>query len=281
MKPRHRINPKTVIKIVIGLLAFAAIVFSMFAMMKSGNIGGSQGIKTPGISTTQAEKEEADKEKITEGDNILSDSGEEQKADSTTQNKENVNTSLNTESTEKSENKDPNNTSGESGKISAQNQPEKTTEAGTEFEVTEDSAKGETSSTESTVLSVDTIWNGIQKMLTTTNANMTLNSENLSELYGIDASLCKEFVLKKSGTVISPEEYLIVCAEPNVLSAVEQACQERQAKLIEQWDSKKYPEGNAMVANYKLLISGNYLFFGISENIDQVVGIFQGLTMNI
>ena len=101
MKPRHRINPKTVIKIVIGLLAFAAIVFSMFAMMKSGNIGGSQGIKTPGISTTQAEKEEADKEKITEGDNILSDSGEEQKADSTTQNKENVNTSLNTESTEK------------------------------------------------------------------------------------------------------------------------------------------------------------------------------------
>lgn len=281
MKPRHRINPKTVIKIVIGLLAFAAIVFSMFAMMKSGNIGSSQGINTPGISTTQAEKEEADKEKITEGDNVLSDSGEEQKADSTTQNKENTNVSSSVEPTEKPENKDPNNTSNEANESFAQSQPEKTTETETEPGTTEDSEKGETSSTESTVLSADTIWNGIQKMLTTTNANMTLNSENLSELYGIDASLCKEFVLKKSGTVISPEEYLIVCAEPNVLSAVEQACQERQAKLIEQWDSKKYPEGNAMVANYKLLISGNYLFFGISENIDQVVGIFQGLTMNI
>ena len=127
-------------------------------------------------------------------------------------------------------------------------------------------------------MTVQMIWDGMEgSMGEVPEANMTLSDINLQELYGIDPKICDEFILKKAGTVVSPEEFLIVKASEANLSVIEQACQQRQIALAEQWAA--YGEQMQLIENYQIARSGNYLFFGVSSRISQLVGIFQGIML--
>lgn len=129
-----------------------------------------------------------------------------------------------------------------------------------------------------TELTVQKIWDGMRaSMGEAPTANMTLSGTNLQELYGVDPAICTEFVLKKAGTAVTPEEYLIVRGSESNLTIVEQACQKRQITLSEQWGNTK--DFSEMIANYQVVRHGEYLFFGISPNISQLVGIFQGIML--
>ncbi len=127
-------------------------------------------------------------------------------------------------------------------------------------------------------VTVQMIWDGMEgSMGEAPEANMTLSDINLQELYGIDPKICDEFILKKAGTVVSPEEFLIVKASEANLSVIEQACQQRQIALTEQWAA--YGEQMQLIENYQIARAGNYLFFGVSSRISQLVGIFQGIML--
>lgn len=127
-------------------------------------------------------------------------------------------------------------------------------------------------------VTVQMIWDGMEgSMGEALEANMTLSDVNLNELYGIDPKICDEFILKKAGTVVSPEEFLIVKASEANLSVIEQACQQRQIALAEQWAA--FGEQAQLIQDYQIARSGNYLFFGVSSRISQLVGIFQGIML--
>ena len=132
--------------------------------------------------------------------------------------------------------------------------------------------------TQKDTVTVQMIWDGMEgSMGEVPEANMTLSDINLQELYGIDPKICDEFILKKAGTVVSPEEFLIVKASEANLSVIEQACQQRQIALTEQWAA--YGEQSQLIQDYQIASSGNYLFFGVSSRISQLVGIFQGIML--
>ena len=132
--------------------------------------------------------------------------------------------------------------------------------------------------TQKDTVTVQMIWDGMEgSMGEVPEANMTLSDINLQELYGIDPKICDEFILKKAGTVVSPEEFLIVKASEANLSVIEQACQQRQIALAEQWAA--YGEQMQLIVNYQIARSGNYLFFGVSSRISQLVGISQGIML--
>ena len=132
--------------------------------------------------------------------------------------------------------------------------------------------------TQKDTVTVQMIWDGMEgSMGEVPEANMTLSDINLQELYGIDPKICDEFILKKAGTVVSPEEFLIVKASEANLSVIEQACQQRQIALTEQWAA--YGEQMQLIENYQIARAGNYLFFGVSSRISQLVGIFQGIML--
>lgn len=132
--------------------------------------------------------------------------------------------------------------------------------------------------TQKDTVTVQMIWDGMEgSMGESPEANMTLSEINLKELYGIDPNICDEFILKKAGTAVSPEEFLIVKASEANLSVIEQACQQRQIALTEQWAA--YGEQMQLIENYQIARAGDYLFFGVSSHISQLVGIFQGIML--
>ena len=61
------------------------------------------------------------------------------------------------------------------------------------------------------------------------------------------------------------------------MDTVKAGVERRQADLEAQW-STYLPEQLELVQNYKLLTSGNYLFFAISYEADQVAQIFDDCT---
>ena len=127
-------------------------------------------------------------------------------------------------------------------------------------------------------ITVEKIWSGIRGCMgENPTVNMSLSAANLQELYGFDPAICDSFAAMKSGTIASPEEYLIAKASESNLSIIEQSCQQRQTALMQQWgEVSNYAE---MIAAYQVVRSGEYLFFGISPNIAQLVGIFQGMML--
>ena len=127
--------------------------------------------------------------------------------------------------------------------------------------------------------SVTDIWNKISSTLDgKINANLLLSIDNVSELYGIDKKLIFDCIFVKSGTIVTPEEYLIVKVPESSISVVEQACLSRQQQLLSEW--KDFGVNNvSIIDNYQMVRCGDYLLFGISENISQIVGLFQGMMM--
>lgn len=131
------------------------------------------------------------------------------------------------------------------------------------------------------VMSAQKIWDYLRgAMGESLITNLSLSPANMQSLYGIDPAICEEVIFQKAGTVVTPEEYLIVKASSANLSIVEQACHQRQTTLAEQW--AKYGKDTVqMINDYQIVRAGNFLFFGISPKVNQLAGIFQGLMMQV
>ena len=131
------------------------------------------------------------------------------------------------------------------------------------------------------VMSAQKIWDYLRgAMGESLITNLSLSPANMQSLYGIDPAICEEVIFQKAGTVVTPEEYLIVKASSANLSIVEQACHQRQTTLAEQW-AKYGKETVQMINDYQIVRAGNFLFFGISPKVNQLAGIFQGLMMQV
>ena len=117
---------------------------------------------------------------------------------------------------------------------------------------------------------VQSIWNqvsGLQRP-----EMMDLDAALLSDLYGIDSADLVEFVAKMPMVSANITEFLIAQCAPGRVDAVKAACQARLETL--QSSGSQYPETAALLDNYKLVTSGDYLLFCIDEHADAMVEAF-------
>lgn len=245
MFPRRRLNFKTVLRIFVGILVVVAIVFCMFAI---GNVLNMM----PSSSKTDDFNHELTNE--FEKDNVSSD-----KKDNVVSDKDEVINGVDNDE-EESNIIEPTN-----DKIESKDQVD------TSITVVDGDDKDD--------VSVTDIWNKISTTLDDKiTADLLLSVDNVSKLYGIDKNLISDCIFVKSGTVVTPEEYLIVKVSESSISVVEQACLSRQQQLLSEW--KDFGVNNvSIINNYQMVRCGDYLLFGISENISQIVGLFQGMMM--
>ncbi len=61
------------------------------------------------------------------------------------------------------------------------------------------------------------------------------------------------------------------------MDAVKAAVESRQVTLVAQW-SDYLPEQLDLVKDYRLVINGDYIFFGIGYDMDECVDIFNSYT---
>lgn len=283
IRPRPSVNKKVLISVITAILVVGAIVVASFTAF-----GGARTAKTddPEItnpadsSTTQMPQQTTP---------IFDDTPTEQE-DPSSQDGQDAEPNENTDpGNQDEESQDPaqeetpsdNNESDPSDKPE---NPEETTtnptdkpKTGDETDKKEDSQLVQPVVTQPTI-TVEKIWSGIRGCLgENPSVNMSLSAANLKELYGFDPSICQSFVAMKSGTIASPEEFLIAKATESNLSIIEQSCQQRQQALMQQWGG--IGEYADILNAYQVVRSGEYLFFGISPNIAQLVGIFQGMML--
>ena len=117
---------------------------------------------------------------------------------------------------------------------------------------------------------VQSIWNqvsGLQRP-----EMMDLDAALLTDLYGIDSADLVEFVAKMPMVSANITEFLIAQCAPGRVDAVKAACQARLETL--QSSGSQYPETAALLDNYKLVTSGDYLLFCIDEHADAMVEAF-------
>lgn len=255
MKPKPRGNLKIVVIAIVSLILILGIVFGVSLMIKGG------GNQEPGesVNTTNTSDEPSNvfnpEDDSAESDKSSTDQSDQESKDENAE-----------ESSTPEQNKDETSDQSVESPIEGTEQPTKPEQNSTQIEDSK--------------MSVEKIWSGMRSSMgETLTANLALSKENLQELYGLDPAVCDEFILRKSGTVVSPEEYLIVKGSESNLSIVEQACQQRQAALAAQWE-KVGKDYLSMIASYQIVRSGNYLFFGISPKISQLVGLFQGMMLS-
>jgi hypothetical protein len=104
-------------------------------------------------------------------------------------------------------------------------------------------------------------------------AFMDMDADILSALYGIDESDLVEYVGKIPMMNVQATEFFIAKVQSGKMDAVKAGIAQRQADLVTQWESY-LPEQLELVKNYKLVTSGDYILFAVSETADQAVTIF-------
>jgi hypothetical protein len=121
-------------------------------------------------------------------------------------------------------------------------------------------------------VSVESIWDSISSAMELP-AFMDMDADILSALYGIDESDLVEYVGKIPMMNVQATEFFIAKVQSGKMDAVKAGIAQRQADLVTQWESY-LPEQLELVKNYKLVTSGDYILFAISETADQAVSIF-------
>lgn len=118
---------------------------------------------------------------------------------------------------------------------------------------------------------VESVWNGISAlempMMTTVNDSL------LASIYGIDASDLVEYVCRMPAMNTTATEFFIAQVKDGKMDTIKAALEDRQADMDAEW-SKYLPEQYELVQNYKLVSSGNYVLFVVSEHADDAVSIF-------
>lgn len=122
---------------------------------------------------------------------------------------------------------------------------------------------------------VASVWSGISKLQLPN--LMALDSATLSALYGINASDLVSFECHIPVTAVHATEFFVAEVKSGKMDAVKAGIAKRQADLKAQW-SQYLPEQLELVENYKLVTSGNYVLFAISDQADQAVSVFNSCT---
>lgn len=288
IRPRPSANKKVLISVITAILVVVAIVIASFTAF-----GGSKTEKTedPEI-TNPAEGPTVQTPQQTPP--IFDDSPAEQEDPSAQNNPEVKPNEEDNSENQDMESQDPaqEDTPSDKDENESTDNPENPTESTSDSkednkpqtgDATEKDDKDEESQLVNPIvtqptITVEKIWSGIRGCLgENPSVNMSLSAANLKELYGFDPSICQSFIAMKSGTIASPEEFLIAKATESNLSIIEQSCQQRQQALMQQWGG--IGEYADILNAYQVVRSGEYLFFGISPNIAQLVGIFQGMML--
>lgn len=125
-------------------------------------------------------------------------------------------------------------------------------------------------------LSAADIWNTISagKELP---AFMDVDDDLLSALYGIDAADLDSYAGKIPMMNVQATEFFIAKVKSGKMDAVKSGIAQRQSDLDEQWGSY-LPEQLELVQNYKLVESGDYVMFAITEYADDMVKAFEDCT---
>lgn len=285
IRPRPSVNKKVLISVITAILVVGAIVvasFTAFGGVRTAKTDDSE-ITNPADSPTtqipqqttpifddapveQEDLSSQDNQETKPNENDVPDSQDEESQDQAQEsNASDNNESGSTDTPENSEESTTNPTESDKPKT------------GDEAEKNEESQLVKPVVTQPSI-TVEKIWSGIRGCLgENPSVNMSLSAANLKELYGFDPSICQSFVAMKSGTIATPEEFLIAKATESNLSIIEQSCQQRQQALMQQWGG--IGEYADILNAYQVVRSGEYLFFGISPNIAQLVGIFQGMML--
>lgn len=117
----------------------------------------------------------------------------------------------------------------------------------------------------------------VEKALAPEGEMMAFTADDLSALYGLDASAVQGFVGKMPMMNVKATEYLVVKAASGQAGTVQKAMQSRQAALDATW--KQYlPDQYELVKNYKLVTNGDYVLFVVGENAQAAVDAFNSQT---
>lgn len=122
---------------------------------------------------------------------------------------------------------------------------------------------------------VESIWTDISK--NELPALTDLDADLLSSIYGIDAGDLEEYICKMPLMNVQATEFFIAKVKDGKMDTVKKALQAHQADLEEQW-SQYLPAQLELVQNYKLVTSGSYVLFAVTEYADSAVTAFNTYT---
>lgn len=122
-------------------------------------------------------------------------------------------------------------------------------------------------------LSAEDIWNTVSAGKELPDF-MDLDDSLLSDLYGIDAGDLDSYVAKVPMINVKATEFFIAKVKDGKMDAVKEGIAKRQADLDEQW-SMYLPDQLELVQNYKLVDSGDYVMFAVTEYADDIVKAFE------
>lgn len=126
-----------------------------------------------------------------------------------------------------------------------------------------------------TVSVVESIWTDISKNELPTLTD--LDADLLSSIYCIDAGDLEEYICKMPLMNVQATEFFIAKVKDGKMDTVKKALQAHQADLEEQW-SQYLPAQLELVQNYKLVTSGSYVLFAVTEYADSAVTAFNTYT---
>lgn len=106
---------------------------------------------------------------------------------------------------------------------------------------------------------------------------MDFDDDLLSDFYGIDPADLVEYVGKMPMMNTQATEFFIAQVQSGKMDTVKAALEQRQADMETQW-AQYLPEQLELVKNYKLVTSGDYIMFAVTEYADDVVNEFNTYT---
>lgn len=122
---------------------------------------------------------------------------------------------------------------------------------------------------------VASVWNDISKL--DLPSLMELDDSTMSSLYGISASDLVSYKCYMPMMAVHATEFFVAEVKDGKMDTVKAGIAKRQSDLQAQW-SQYLPEQLELVENYKLVTSGNYVLFAISDHADEAVSIFNTYT---
>lgn len=117
----------------------------------------------------------------------------------------------------------------------------------------------------------------VESALATEIAFMELTADDLTALYGLDASAVEAFTCKMPMMNVQATEFFVAKAAAGQVETVKAAAVKRQADLDATW-SHYLPAQYELVQNYKLVVNGDYVLFVVAENAQAAVDAFNSLT---
>lgn len=117
---------------------------------------------------------------------------------------------------------------------------------------------------------VQSVWNEIAKGELPSFSDV--DAATLTDLYGIASTDVTEFICKVPMISATIHEFFIARVADGKLDAVKAACETRQKNLA---GGFLYPSQTELVSNYKIVTSGNYILFCITDDTDAAVTAFQ------